>query len=239
MKILLTNDDGIDAEGLRLLAAWAKTLGEVTVVAPKSEQSCKSHAIFLGKAYEIRQVPFMEGVSAYAMDSTPADCVRFGFAGLAARYDLVLSGINHGVNLGEDIVYSGTVGAIFEGAKQGACGVAFSALPSDFQGAAKQLDRAYAYLTERKLFEENRLYNINIPARSRGIKMTCQGSRYYDDYFERLEEGLYRQVGTLRRDDFPNDTDRDTVAFQAGYITVTPLMETRTNAAVFEKYRTK
>ena len=78
MKILITNDDGIDALGIRLLAEWAKKLGEVTVVAPKTEQSAKSHAIELSKPVEIKKVDFMEGVTAYAMDSTPADCIRFG-----------------------------------------------------------------------------------------------------------------------------------------------------------------
>ena len=78
MNILITNDDGIDTLGIRLLAKWAKTLGEVTVVAPKVEQSAKSHAIEIRQPIEVKKVEFMEGVEAYAMDSTPADCVRFG-----------------------------------------------------------------------------------------------------------------------------------------------------------------
>ena len=90
MRILITNDDGIDTLGIRLLAEWAKKLGEVTVVAPKYEQSAKSHAIELIKPIEIKKVPFMDGVTAYAMDSTPADCVRFGIIGLKQKYDLVL-----------------------------------------------------------------------------------------------------------------------------------------------------
>ena len=108
MKILITNDDGIDTLGIRLLAKWAKTLGEVTVVAPKVEQSAKSHAIELIKQIEIKKVPFMDGVTAYSMDSTPADCVRYGVLGLKEKFDLVLSGVNKGVNVGVDVVYSGT-----------------------------------------------------------------------------------------------------------------------------------
>ena len=89
MKILITNDDGIDNVGIRLLAKWAITLGEVTVVAPKVEQSAKSHAINITGGIEIKKVPFIDGVEAYSMDSTPADCVRFGILGLKEKFDLV------------------------------------------------------------------------------------------------------------------------------------------------------
>ena len=94
MKILITNDDGVFAPGIDALVKWAKRLGEVTVVAPKVEQSGKSHSIEFTKPVEIRPVELWDGVRAYAMDSTPADCVRFGICGLGESYDLVLSGIN-------------------------------------------------------------------------------------------------------------------------------------------------
>ncbi len=241
MKILITNDDGIDALGIRILAEWAKKLGEVTVVAPKKEQSAKSHAIDIANAYEIKKVPYIEGVTAYSVDSTPADCVRFGVVGLRQKYDLVLSGINRGVNVGGDIVYSGTIGAVFEAAKLGIKAIAFSAFPDEQEKAAKYLDRAYAYLMENNLFAENSMYNVNIPGEARDIRMTYQGTTYYSDEFEKVEgaENMYRQVGELIPDEHPEDLDRDTVALHAGYITVTPLMESRTNMSVFEKYRTK
>ena len=97
MKILITNDDGVNTLGIRLLAGWAKKIGEVTVVAPKVEQSAKSHAIEIVKPIEIKKVPFIEGVTAYSLDSTPADCIRFGLLGLNEKFDLVLSGINKGI----------------------------------------------------------------------------------------------------------------------------------------------
>ena len=87
MKILITNDDGIDTIGIRLLAEWAKKLGEVTVVAPKVEQSAKSHAIEIAKPIEIKQIPYIDGVTAYSMDSTPADCIRYGVLGLKEKFD--------------------------------------------------------------------------------------------------------------------------------------------------------
>ncbi len=239
MKILVTNDDGIDALGLRLLAKWAAGFGEVTVVAPKRGQSAKSHAIDIANAFEIKKVPFIEGITAYSVDSTPADCVRFGVVGLHERYDVVFSGINKGVNIGGDIVYSGTIAAVFEAAKLGIRAVAFSSFPDEQEEAAAYLDEAYRYLTENNLFLESPIYNINIPKDAKGIRMTYQGTTYYSDGFEHVEGDLYRQVGELIPDEHPEDLDRDTVALHNGFITVTPLLETRTDMRVFEKYRTK
>ena len=146
MKILITNDDGINAPGIRLLAAWAKKLGEVTVVAPKVEQSAMSHAIDFVNPQEIKRVEFIDGVTAYSMSSTPADCVRFGVLGLQDKFDLVLSGINYGVNVGQDIVYSGTVAAVFEAARLGIKGIAFSTFPHSQKEAAQYFDMAYDFI---------------------------------------------------------------------------------------------
>ena len=241
MRILITNDDGINTPGIRLLAAWARKLGEVTVVAPKVEQSAKSHAIELLKHIEIKKVEFMDGVTAYSMDSTPADCVRFGVLGLGQKYDLVLSGINKGVNVGVDVMYSGTCGAVFEAARLQMKGIAFSAFPDGQEAAAEYFDEVYAYLMERKLFDENPIFNVNIPKQSKGIRITYQGSPYFSDAFLPIEgeTDMFRQDGEIIPDECPEDMDRDTVALHADYISITPLMATRTNMAVFEKYRTK
>lgn len=239
MKILITNDDGIENKGIRLLAEWAKKLGEVTVVAPKVEQSGKSHAIDFITPVEIKKVPFVEGVEAYSMSSTPADCVRFGVLGLGKKFDLVLSGINYGVNLGADIVYSGTVGAIFEASRMHIPAIAFSSLPDGQEIAAKYLDEVYAYITENKLFDECPLFNVNIPNQSKGIRMTYQGSPYFSDRFIHRDGDIYVQEGEPIPDVCPEDLDRDTVALVNGYISVTPLLATRTDMSVFERYRTK
>lgn len=115
MKILITNDDGIFSEGLAILTKWATKLGEVYVVAPSQQQSGKSHAITIHSPFEISKVTLGLGEKeAYAVDSTPVDCVRFATLGLGIQFDLIFSGINKGYNLGEDILYSGTVGALFE-----------------------------------------------------------------------------------------------------------------------------
>ena len=235
MRILITNDDGVFAEGIRLLAEWAKKLGEVTVVAPKSEQSGKSHAINFTEPIEIKRVELMEGVEAYSCDSTPADCVRYGIMGLNRTYDLVLSGINRGVNLGVDMIYSGTVAAIFEAAYWKHNALAISTYPDSAIDAARELDNIYNYIKERKLFDYNPIYNVNVPKASRGIKITKQGSPYFDDEFKHLGGDMYLQTGKRVEDELPTDLTRDTVALESGYTTLTPATLLRTNMEAFER----
>ena len=242
LKILVTNDDGVNAVGIRLLAKWAQKLGDVTVIAPKNEQSAKSHAINIHGAFEIKKVPFIDGIEAYSVDSTPADCVRFGVIGLKRKFDLVLSGINRGVNVGDDIVYSGTCAAVFEAARMGIKGIAFSAFFDGQEEASKYFDEAYQYIEANDLLSQNLIYNVNIPHNPHSVRMTYQGSVYYSDEFvldPSAGEDMYRQVGEQVFDDEPNDLNRDTVAIHAGYISVTPLCGTRTNMDVFYKYETK
>ena len=238
IKILITNDDGIAAPGIKTLAEYAKKFGSVTVVAPKVEQSGKSHAIEFTKPFEIKKVELIEGVTAYSLDSTPADCVRFGFMGLGERFDIVLSGINRGVNLGADIVYSGTVGAVFEAGRLGAIGIAVSTYPDTLSEAVAELDRVADFLIRNKLTEHNSLYNINIPNNPRGIRITKQGSPYFSDEFVHLEGDLYMQKGGMIPDISPCDMERDTVALEEGYISITPLAQSRTNFDAFEKLKT-
>ena len=241
MRILITNDDGVNTLGIRLLAEWAKKIGEVTVVAPKVEQSAKSHAIEIIKPIEIKQVPFIDGVTAYSLDSTPADCIRFGLLGLNEKFDLVLSGINKGVNIGGDIVYSGTVGAVFEAAKLGVNAIAFSSNPDEQEAAAKYFDEVYKFITENKLLDENPIYNVNIPADAKDIRLTYQGTSYYSDRFRKLdgEDDMYIQEGEPIPDTDPEDINRDTVAIFKGYISVTPMQISRTNMQAYEKLSKK
>ena len=234
MRILITNDDGIYAEGIAFLAEWAKGLGEVTVVAPKFEQSGMSHAIQFVNPIEIKQVPFMEGVEAWQMDSTPADCVRFGVLGLKKEYDLILSGINRGVNVGVDLVYSGTVAAIFEAARLGICGIAFSTFPDSQEFASQYFADVYKFITDRGLFEKNLVYNVNIPDEVKGMHLTYQGSQYFSDEFKKCEGDMYIQVGHKVDDVCPDDLKRDTVAIHKGYISITPLLAMRTNYEVVD-----
>ena len=229
MRILITNDDGIWAPGIRMLAEWAKTVGEVTVVAPKVEQSGMSHAIQFVEPIEIKKVDLMDGVEAWQMDSTPADCVRFGIVGLEREYDLVLSGINRGVNVGVDLVYSGTVAAIFEAARLGHRGIAFSTFPDSQEFASQYFSDVYKFITDRDLFDKNLIFNVNIPDEVKGMHLTYQGSQYFSDIFKKGEGDMYLQVGSRIEDICPDDLKRDTVAIHNGYISVTPLLHLRTN----------
>ena len=237
MRFLIVNDDGINAEGIKLLAKWAMQYGEVTVVAPKYEQSGKSHAIDFINPLEIKRVDFIEGVEAWSMESTPADCVRFGIFGLHRQYDLVLSGINRGVNMSGDIIYSGTMGAIFEAGNQNHKGIAFSTTPENLEGAAKYLDEAYNYIIKNNLFEYSNLYNVNIPEVVKGIKITKQGDAFYSDAFHQVNETTYTQYGEMIADTCPEDMDRDTNAFHSGLISVTPMTKERTDLPAFEQLK--
>ena len=234
MKLLITNDDGIMAPVLPHLVAFAKTVAdEVVVVAPKVEQSGKSHAIDFTRPIEIKEVSLFEGMRAYAMDSTPADCVRFAVLGLGEKFDLVLSGINRGFNLGGDLVYSGTAGAVFEAGRLGIPGVALSTAPDDFLGAVASLPALYNYFIKNQLLERHAWYNVNLPKQPRGFRITRQGGIYYTDEFRKLDEVTYEQIGSPAR---VTDTDPETdvLTLFADYVSITPLMAKRTDLPAFE-----
>ncbi len=236
MKILITNDDGIFAEGIKVMASWAKSLGEVTVIAPKQEQSAKSHGIEIHNPYEIREVDLIPGVRAISLDSTPADCVRYAAWGLGLSFDLVLSGVNRGFNLGADIVYSATCGGIFEAAYCNTPAMAISTDPASFESAEKNLDTVYDFIMRNHLFSYSQLYNVNIPLEPRGIRVTKQGGIYFRDRFlpEPEGENLYRAHG-FRYHENGGDLTLDTDAVMSGYLSVTPLTVSRTNYEAYEK----
>ena len=234
MRILITNDDGISSPILPVLARRAMELGEVTVVAPKVEQSGKSHAIDFMRPIEIKRVDIGEGIRAFAMDSTPADCVRFAVCGLKEHFDLVISGVNRGFNLGKDIVYSGTIGAIFEAARLDINGVALSTDPTTFAAAESRLDAVLDFFREHDLLGRNRLYNVNIPLDDKGIRVTRQGGIYFTDDFVRKEGDISLQVGQMARND-STDLTLDTVAVINNYISITPLVSEKTNLSLFEQ----
>ena len=238
MKILITNDDGVFAPALPHLIRWARQFGEVIAVAPKVEQSGKSHAIDFTRPMEIKKVAIGgeigEDITAYSVDSTPADCVRFALDQLGRDFDLLLSGVNRGYNLGGDIVYSGTIGAIFEGARQGLPGIALSAFPANHIEAVKELDRVVAYFNERKLLEQNCLYNVNIPPVVEGIRITRQGGIYFTDRFIPIGDDQYVQEGEPSIGDL-SDTSIDISAIHSNLISITPLSPHRTDFEVFRK----
>ena len=234
MRILITNDDGIASPILPVLAKMAQELGEVTVIAPKVEQSGKSHAIDFTRPIEVKRVDIGDGIRAYSMDSTPADCVRFAVCGLKEHFDLVISGVNRGFNLGKDIVYSGTIGAIFEAAHLGINGVALSTDPRTFRAAENKLDTVLEFFTKHDLFGRNTIYNVNIPLDDKGIRVTRQGGIYFTDDFILREGDIYVQVGEMAKND-STDLALDTVAVINNYISITPLTCEKTNLPLFKE----
>ena len=195
MRIAITNDDGIQGEGLLHLVNWARKLGEVTVFAPLYEQSAKSHTIEIRNRFQVTPVEYLPGVEAYAVNSSPADCVRIAVLGMHRQFDLVLSGINKGLNIGSDIMYSGTVAAVFEAAALGVKAIAVSTDPVSIGTAAQHLDRVWAFFQQHKLLERHHIFNVNIPAQVQGIRMTRQGGAYFSDDFIPQEDGFYMPQG--------------------------------------------
>lgn len=235
MKILITNDDGINSPVLPLLAKWAQKLGDVTIAAPKIEQSGKSQAIDFTHPIEVTKVEIALDMFGYAVASTPADCVRFGVHGLKQSYDLIISGINRGYNLGDDIVYSGTCGAIFEGSRMGINGLAISSDIDNLIESAESLDFIWDFIQKNKLFDYNLLYNVNIPPKPKNdIRITKQGGIYYCDTFVHDNENLYIQTGYIWQDS-GNDPTSDIIAVRQSAISVTPLITTRTEMNVYKK----
>lgn len=238
MRILVTNDDGINSPVLVPLVRWAKKFGEVTVVAPKIEQSGKSHGIDIINPFEVKKIMLSDDIEGYSVNSTPADCVRFAVLGLKEKYDFVISGINKGYNIGRDIVYSGTVGAIFEAQNFGIPAMALSTDFTSFESAIENLDLVGEYIAKNELYKYSSLYNVNIPLTVKGIRITRQGGAYYSDEFIPMENDIWRQVGVFVYK-YDGNAELDTDSIMDGYISITPLTLERTNIEVYEKLKTK
>ena len=234
MRILVTNDDGIYASQLLPLVRWCQKLGDVTTVVPKVEQSGKSHGIEIHKPFEAKQVQLAPDVTAWAVDSTPADCVRFAVLGLGLEFDLVISGVNRGLNIGSDAMYSGTVGAACEAVNLGIQAIALSTSPKYYDNATTHLDWIFDYVQQHELLTLNNIYNINIPPEPKEIRITRQGGPYYSDDFPCIGDDMYRPTGKPIWEDRQDDT-LDTDATMHGYITITPLTVDKTNCEVYRK----
>ncbi len=233
MRILVTNDDSISASQLLPLIRWCQSLGSVTIVVPRFEQSGKSHSIELHKSFTVEQISLAPDVTAHAIDSSPADCVRYAVLGLGMGFDLVISGINRGYNIGTDVMYSGTVAAIFEAALLGIPAIALSTSPQYYEQAVTQLDRVFDYISQNRLLDVHTTYNINIPPSAKDIRITRQGGPYYSDDFD-IKDGICTPCGKcvfVPTDDLTLDTN----AVISGHISITPLTVLRTDMTVFQK----
>ena len=236
MRILITNDDSISAEQLLPLALYCRRFGEITVAVPKHEQSAKSHGINIHHPFEVTKRTFDNDIPVYVVDSTPADCVRFAVLGLKLKFDLVISGINRGFNMGTDMLYSGTVSAVREAGILGLPAIALSSSPEYYDKAINHLDTVFDYISHNKLLDVHSLYNINIPPNSSEIKITRQGGVYFSDNFVEAGDNMYQASGICaykNRDDLTLDTD----AVMAGYISITPVTINMTKNEVVNTLR--
>lgn len=234
MKILVTNDDSISASQLIPLVRWCQKLGDVTVIVPKYEQSGKSQSIELHKPFEIKQVQLAKDIAAYTVDSSPADCVRYAVLGLKQKYDLVISGINRGFNMGRDIMYSGTAGGVFEAVSLGLKAVAISTGPEFYDRAIEPLDQVLEFFKAHNLLDKCDLYNVNVVPDAKGIRITRQGGHFYSDDFVYQGNDLYMPVGKCvykNRNDLTLDSD----CVMSGYISIMPLTIDRADMNVYQQ----
>ena len=232
--ILVTNDDGVHAPGIRMLHEAVNSLGNAVIVAPERDNSAVSHALTMNRP--LRVIDLGNGV--FTIDGTPTDCVTIAINKiLAAKPDLLVSGINPGGNLGDDISYSGTVSAAIEGTMYGIPSLAFSLAgqpPFDFEVAAGVAWKL-ASLALAWHLPPSTLLNINIPplpaGKIQGIRFTRQGRRVYRDSIQETFDPWGRQHywiggGTVH---WSGGDDTDDEAVRNGYISVTPIQLDLTN----------
>lgn len=236
--ILVTNDDGVTSEGLHALAEAMKPLGEVLVVAPLQEASAIGHALTLRRPLRIETI--REGV--YGVDGTPTDCVNLGCAILlkGVMPDLVVSGINKGWNLGDDITYSGTVSGALEGALLGPPGIAVSVKRTatyDFGPSAAAAATVAAFVLKHGIPPRSFL-NINVPAGTpKGMRVTAQAKRNHVTKIDSRTDprgGAYYWIEEALDEYHPDGGRSDHEAVREGYVSVTPLQPDMTSYEMLE-----
>jgi 5'-nucleotidase len=243
MKILVTNDDGIFAEGLIALVKELKKVADVVVVAPDRELSAMGTTVSLHQPVRARQAtPVADGVVSYAVEGTPADCVILALGNLVNdKVDLVVSGINRGANLGDDVLISGTVGAALEASLHGLPALAISASWGDnsyFDDAAK-FAALLAKRIESGVIPADVCLNVNLPNLPReeitGVKITCPARYSHTDIIEeRYNNGRQYYWFVRKRVKKAVDNNTDTWAMEQGSISISPLLTSHANKPLSE-----
>ena len=231
--ILVTNDDGITAPGIRALVEAVKDIGEVVVVAPDSPQSGQGHALTLTEPLRLQKVDVFGDIEAYECSGTPVDCVKLAKDVILENRtaDICVSGVNHGSNASINIIYSGTVSAAMEASLEGINSIGFSLLDyrrnANFEPAKKYIRQLVRYVLEEGLHKA-KLLNVNIPnlpeGEIKGIKICRQANGKWVEEFARAEDPhgrpYYWLTGKFTNPD--TGTDTDIWALENGYISVVP-----------------
>ena len=242
MHILCTNDDGYMAPGLAILGSAARRLGSVHVVAPDREQSATSHSLTLHHPLRARTGPG----GASVVDGTPTDCVILALSALLEeRPTVCLSGVNHGSNMGEDVLYSGTVAAAMEATVLGIPSIAVSFVGPDLTeglGWSEPLSALLRQVLERP-FPADTLFNVNLPAthpnKVKGVRVTALGRRRYSESMLRGHDPMGKEYYWIGGSTpaWSGSADSDFRAVEEGYISVTPLHLDLTNHRLLEEVR--
>jgi len=234
MRVLLVNDDGINALGLRALAKRLSREHDVTVVAPETQRSATAHCITLHRPLRVSKAEpaGLEGIPCYTVDGMPVDCVKIGLTHIIPEgADLVISGINHGSNSGSDIIYSGTVSAALDAVIMGYRAFAVSiasAVPKNIETAV-EITAALVAGGLAEAAEPDIMYNINVPDAPlksiKGIRAASQGGVIYKDSVELRRDPRGNEyiwiTGSL--DDKKDGSDKDVGLLREGYVSVTPI----------------
>lgn len=225
MKILVVNDDGIDAIGLKLLVEYIYPFNhELLVVAPLCEQSGVGHAISIKRLIKLeKRKDIMSGIPTYAFDGTPADCVKFALSYLDYKADLVISGSNNGYNIGDYIIYSGTAAGAREAALNGIKAIAVSC-NINCHTDVKHFPEVMKYLINNKMLDNAPIINVNIPPNPVGIKLTHQGRVAKKGYFEEtFVDGKLFFIPREKDKIAINDDDTDIEAINNHFISISYL----------------
>lgn len=237
--ILITNDDGITAPGIKNLVEATKDIGKIVVVAPDKPQSGMGHAITIGQPLRLHKVQVFEDVESYACTGTPVDCVKLAVDKVLHRKpDLCLSGINHGANHSINVIYSGTMSAAVEAAIESIPSAGFSLLDysieADFTGAKKYARLVIEKMLSTKL-DKHTVLNVNVPSKPvdllKGIKICRQAyAKYEEDFIERNDpHGRHYYWLTGEFVNFDKGKDTDVWALANNYVSVVPVQFDLTN----------
>ena len=232
-KILITNDDSVEAPGIRKLISIMRQLGDVIVMAPDKPQSGMGHAITVAHPLRIKLIAKEEDYEEYSCNGTPVDCIKLAEkAILHAKPDLIVSGINHGSNASVNVIYSGTIAAAIEGCIEGVPSIGFSlddySWDADFSHVDEYIKKITLEVLKKGLPKDTCL-NVNIPALNgiaiKGIRICRQARASWDEVFDARKDphnrDYYWLTGVFQSDDFEEDTDQ--WALQHNFIAIVPL----------------